>query len=242
MCQYKTLILTLLWGYILFFLNSPFGIADQGYYLYDDFESGVIDPSLWHKSGPVAIEGGKVILGTEGVISAAKRNLIGMQFSVKGYQSITVNQHVNIHMATLAPEGGGIVLGENIQIFPPAKQGDPPSIYKKVFCNFCPDGMFDREQCIFYPLLEAQWDNNYIFGLEYTENGSVNVIVNGNIMASFIVKKGEMAYKNGAYFWFKADAIEYDGGGNVSAEIYWAKAKRVKKPLIVIMGIADTEM
>lgn len=57
---------------------------------------------------------------------------------------------------------------------------------------------------------------------------------------SFIVPGADINYKQGgAKFWFMADSVE---GGDIVAEIDWAKAKIVKEPLIIILGITSTEM
>lgn len=229
------------WLFILIFILLSvyvfsFSTENETYfYIYDKFNDGVIDTDLWAVSGPVAEYDRKMVLSTEGIITTLKKNLIGMWFSVRGSQNIGVGEHVNIHLATQTPASDIVIVGEYIDIDPPVNPDDPPFINKYVFCQWYEDGIIDQQHLHHVDLEEAQWGVTYIFGLEYTREGSILVWVNGQIVYSFSVPGVDLAYsQEGAPFWFIADSVE---GGDVTAKIGWAKAEAVKKVVLLIHGI-----
>ena len=220
----SVLVLIFIFGSVIVSLVS----AQEDYHVYDNFDDGVIDTDLWGVSGPVSERDGKMFLDTEGMIYALKENLIGMSFSVIGHQNIDVGEHVNIHLATQTPTGDLVLVGEYIDINPPTNPGDPPLINNYVFCQWYEDGIIDLEHLHHVDLQLAQWGVTYIFGLEYTPEGLILVNINGQVVYSFSVPGVDIAYsQGGAKFWFKADSVE---GGDVTAEIDWAKAKELPIP------------
>ncbi len=206
----------------------PFSASAQEI-IYDSFDDGVINTDLWGVSGSVIETGGKIVLGTEGMITALNPNLISMTFSVIGYQNINEGEHVNIHLATQTPTGDLVLVGEYID-----RYSDPPFVNNYVFCQWYEDGIIDLAHLHQIDLQPAQWGVTYIFGLEYTSEGSVLVKVNGQVVYSFSVPGADIAYsKGGTKFWFRADRVE-PKGGDVTAEIDWATAKEL--PTVEISG------
>jgi hypothetical protein len=226
------------WILVLFFIlvgvHPSLVFAGDEIYFYDTFDDGVIDTNLWGVSGPVSEYGGSVVLGTEGTIAALKEDLIGMWFSAIGYQDIDIGEHVNIHLTTQTPAGDIVIVGIYCNIEPPDEPDDPPFIQNYVFCQWYEDGVIDPEHLHHVDLVEAQWGTTYIFGLEYTIEGSILVWVNGQVVYSFSVPGVDIGYsQGGAEFWFKADSVE---GGNVTAELDWAEAIDIEGPTVEIIG------
>jgi hypothetical protein len=219
----------LLWIAMLFLIwvtiNCSLEKAFADYTLYDDFNDDSINTDLWGFSGPVQEREGKIILGTEGMIWIQKNNIIGMSFSVTGYQNIGIGDHVNIHLATRTPTNDLVIVGEAIHIYPADNPDDPPGVNNYIICQWYEDGIIDLEHLHHVNLQPAQWGVPYIFGLEYSPEGSILVKVNEDVVYSFSVPGADVAYsQGGAQFWFRADNVE-PWGGDVTAEIDWAEAK-----------------
>lgn len=212
-------------------LGAPLAsVLAQDWYVYDTFDDGVIDTSLWRVYGSATEQGGKMVIGTEGIVTAVRDHLIGMSFSAMGYQKSVVGDHVCIGAGTHAPNGDAVTVGEGIEIVPAWKPGDPPEVYQNIFCCCFKDGIYDQEHLVWVPLDEPDWSHAYVFGLEYTPDGSVLVLVDGSVVHSFAVKGGSLGYTQGAEFWFQADRSEPEGG-EITAKVDWVKAKAIKPPV-----------
>ena len=206
---------------------------------YDNFDDGVIDQDLWWVSDYVTESGGKAVLSTqgqsaEGIITAKNEALIAMWYSVIGHQDISLSEHVNIHLATRTPADHLVIVGMYRNIWPSPNPGDPPGESNYLFCRWSGPGVPPEFSHIV--LEPAQWGATYVFGLEYTAQGSILVWVNGAVVYSFPAAGVDIGYsQGGAQFWFLADSVE---GGDVTVEIDWAKAiSVVKNPVLLVHGI-----
>jgi len=195
-------------------------------YFYDTFDDGVIDTNLWGVSGPADENYGKIILYTDTRITALNKNLIGMWFSAIGHQNISPGDQVDISVGTSLPDGSEIsagILFDDNRIEPNLPERLRIENKSVVFCQWRDQyGVFEWAD-----LQPAQWGVPYIFGLEYTQEGSILVWVNGQVMYSFSVPGADILYsQGGTSFWFNAWSVI--GNNNVTAEIDWAKAVQVR--------------
>lgn len=147
-------------------------------YFYDTFDDGVIDLNLWEISGSVNERDGKIFLGTYARLKAKKQNLIGMSFSALGHQNITPGQHVGIDLITETPAGEIVTVGESREY-----RSAPPTIYSYVYCQWYEGGYPNNLH--HFNLKSAQWGTTYVFGLEYTPQGSILVKVNNQVLYTF---------------------------------------------------------
>jgi len=192
---------------------------------YDSFDDSLIDPNLWWVLGSVSEENGKLILdaptGANAGVDALSQPLIGMWCSVQGYQSgLKIGDHVNIHLATITPDGQTIVVGLYRDFYNQYGENN------YVFCQW----FRPNTPMVMVNLSEANWGATYVLGLEYTIEGSVLVWVNGQVVYSFAVSGSDSVYlKGGSRFWFRSFSVA--GTGSVTAEINWAEAKEIIRPV-----------
>jgi hypothetical protein len=195
----------------------------DGTYVYDAFDGASIDTNLWSSYGPVSGNDGKAVLSSEGGIIVQNKYLTGIWESVTGYQNISVGENVNIHLATQTPTGDLVIVGESSSIIPSSDPEGSPQIQNYVFCQWYEDGIIDKDHLHHVNLQPTQWGVTYIFGLEYTADGSILIWVNGQNVYSFSVPGAATAFaQGGAKYWMMSDRVE---GGDVTAKIDWVEAK-----------------
>ena len=203
---------------------------DNARFIYDSFDDGILDSTLWNPVDYVTETGGKAILSTSGLaaeshMKAAQDNLVGMWVSAVGYQDIVLDEHVNIHLATETPAKQIVLVGIARNIY----SENPFAQYNQVICQWFGSGVPGGSVAL--DLGEAQWGTTYEFGLEYTASGTVLVWVNGAIACAFPAAEADVAYAQGsAPFWFMADSVDSGAGGAVTAELDWAHAKMKSPP------------
>jgi len=224
-----------LWALVLVFILSAFGgvssaSAQSDYVLYDDFEDGVLNLDLWAPWGPYNEETGQVVLGTDGSIQTTKK-LIGMSAALKGYQNVgAVGDNVNVHLMTVTPTGDVVAVAGHINIAEPLNPGDPPIIVSNVACVWYEGGITYPPYIHQIDLQPAQWEQTYVFGLEYTPDGSILVMVNRTVVYSFpdIPGAADAYSQGGAVFKIQAGS---PAGGDVRAEIYDVYARAATTPV-----------
>jgi hypothetical protein len=224
-----------LWALVLFFVLSAFGgvssaSTQSDYVLYDDFEDGVLNLDLWAPWGSYHEETGQAALGTDGSIQTTKK-LIGMSAALKAYRNVrAVGDSVNVHLMTVTPTGDVVAVAEHINRVEPLNPADPPIIVSKVECVWYEGGITYPPYIHHIDLSPAQWDQTYVFGLEYTPAGSILVMVNGTVVYSFpdIPGAADAYSQGGAVFKIQAGS---PGEGDVRAEIYDVYAKVATPPV-----------
>jgi hypothetical protein len=216
---YKIIIILLTLTALLTGVTVAYSDTSENWFVLDEFDDGQINTDLWRVSGGVAEGDGKLILSTDGQVRSLKKGLIGMELSAVCYQNIVPGQHVNFHLTTTTSTGDMIVL----VIY--RADGSPNYLNNDIACQWLRNGI-NLQHIV---LQTAQWGTQYLFGLEYTQDGSVLVRINGQVVYSFAgVPGADIAYKEGATdFHFKNDSIE--GGGSINAEIDWVKSKSATK-------------
>jgi hypothetical protein len=235
-----------LWALALVLILSAFGgvssaSTQSDYVLYDDFEDGVLNLDLWAPWGPSNEETGQALLGTDGSIQTTKK-LIGMSAVLQGYQNVSaVGDSAHVHLMTITPTGDVVAVAAHINTVEPLNPGDPPVIITHVECVWYEGGITYPPYIHPIDLQTAHSDQTYVFGLEYTPDGSILVMVDGTAVYSFpdIPGAADAYSQGGAVFKIQAGS---PGEGDVRAEIYEVYARVAAPPVASFKWLKVVEL
>ncbi len=224
-----------LWTLALVFILGVFGgvssaSTQSNYVLYDDFEDGVLNLELWAPWGSHSEETGQAVLGKDGSIQTTKK-LIGMSAVLKGYQNVrAVGEGANVHLTTATSTGDVVAVGGHMNRVESSNPGNPPATMSNVECVWYEGGITYPPYIHHIDLEAPHWDPTYAFGLEYTQDGSILVMVNGAVVHSFpdIPGAADAYSQGGAVFKIQTGS---PGEGDVRAEIYDVYARVATPPV-----------
>ena len=213
--------------FILFCVGVPFVSAQEGRYVYDYFNDGVINTALWDLTGDGLglvyehLDGGLILSnypGTNAEITATDKHLTGMWFHAQCISNfLSSGGHINVSIGTTLPNDGnsisaGILFDDNRTV-------NKSVLFAQWINQY---GLVE-----WVDIAPAQWGIPYTFGLEYTSDGSILVWVNDQVVHSFLVPGADILYsQGGASFWFHAMSV-FGGENSALAIVVSAEAKRL---------------
>jgi hypothetical protein len=199
--------------------------------LYDDFNDAFLNPTLWGAFGSASETEGKAWLqsgatvGNSGLL--ATRRLLGMWCQVHPTYNVGVGGHVDFSLHCYTATGDSVEIGV-LQ-----NNHSLGNVEQYIFFMWCQNGDCTTP-ALFVRLQEASPGEDYLFGLDLTDEGVVRAWLNGRIAYSMWVPGAAASYMEGGGG-FMFHAIVVSNPASIEAAVDWVMVRSA--PILVVTNV-----